>query len=1122
MFFSAKTAESGPIAITPRYGYPSAAYLKRLKQCMRISILSVFLMSCSFQVLLAHNSMGQTLNDVTVQLELKHQTLIKALKKLQQLTPFTFAYNRRALADITDVSLPQGTRTLKETLSLLLKDQPLVYEQIGSNIVISPLLIVRSDSASALPDISLVMRQYDIHGTVKSTRGEPLPGVTIVIRGTKTGTITDAYGRFKLNVSSDKKVSLECSAIGYETQIIEAGDQRELNVVMHDKAVGLNETVVVGYGTLNRREVTSAITHVSDKELLAVGGNNPLMSLQGKVAGLTISNPGTADPNSNPTIQLRGISSRNAGLGPLIVVDGVPGGNLENINQNDIAAIDVLKDGAASAIYGTRGSNGVIMITTKKGGRGNGPQVTYNGYAAFDIPTRMLKSLSADEFLKNNRGTDFGAKTDWAKEISRQAAFSQKHSLSFSGGDARNNYRATIDYRKAEGIDIRSGRQEYGGRVSLNHTSKNELWNMGFNIAPRYFKRNDADYGAFNMALSLNPTEPVFSPQNPDRYFMAEGWEAYNPVERLKTELSGSEVKFLEMNATVKLNILPNLSTQITLGQQTRDYFDFFFRPSTSTYAAKNEGGQSSANRKYDKNDQKTFEWTGSYALTRSRHSIKALAGYSYQYFQYSELFGENRGFTSDAFTYNNLGNGIYQQVEGRNGMTSTKNDSRLIAFFGRLNYSYNDKYLATASLRYEGSSKFGFNNKWGYFPAVSLGWRISSEQFMQTVTWIDELKLRGDFGVTGNQDFGNYLSLDLYSGYGYYPINGSYYQVWGPGQNINYNLRWEKAHNWNAGLDFVLFHNVFSGSINYYQRKQQDLLGNYNVPIPPNIQTQTYANVGSMQNSGIELQLSVAAVNRKDFTYTASFAGASNNNRFVSFSNDQYHGQGFIDVVNLPAPGSPGTAQRLQEGERIGNFYMWKYAGVDNQGNFLVYDKSGKPIPSTQANNDDKQIVGNGLPRFTASLGNTFTYKKWDASVYFRGAFGYDIFNVHDFYYGLQSVQANTNVLTSAYGRNAHITGPNSLAFLNDYFIEKGDYVKLDVITLGYTINSRSKYFESLRLYATGRNLATFTGFKGVDPEAYPVNGLYPGILTNTDGAGSKNYYPSTMQLLVGLQLNF
>ncbi|HEY0610344.1 MAG TPA: carboxypeptidase-like regulatory domain-containing protein, partial [Chitinophaga sp.] len=563
--------------------------------------------------------------EVTVRLALKHEKLVTALKKLQQLTPFTYAYNKRALVSISDVSLPEGTRTVKETLSLLLKGQPLVFEQIGSNIVISPLFIIRSDSAASSPDIAPVMQQYAIQGTVKDAKGEPLPGVTVAIKGTNTGAITDVYGRFRLNVSSDKRVTLEFSALGFESQTVDVGERRELTIVMRDKAVGLNETVVVGYGTLNRREVTSAITHISDKELLAVGGNNPLMSLQGKVAGLTISNPGAADPNSNPSIQLRGVSSRNAGLGPLIVVDGVPGANLENINQNDIASIDVLKDGAASAIYGTRGSNGVIMITTKKGGRGNGPQVTYNGYTTFDFPTRTLKPLSAEEFVQHNRGTDYGASTDWAKEISRDAAFAHKHSLSFSGGDTRNNYRATIDYKNAQGIDIRSGRQEYGGRVSLNHTSKNELWNMGLVVAPRYFKRNDADYDVFNMALSLNPTEPVMDPNDPNRYFLDNGSEVFNPVERLKTELSGSEAKFLDLNATIRLNILPNLSSQITLGQTTRDYFDFFFRPSTSTYAIRNEGGQSSANRKYDKTDQKTFEWIGTYNLSRSRHSLKAL-----------------------------------------------------------------------------------------------------------------------------------------------------------------------------------------------------------------------------------------------------------------------------------------------------------------------------------------------------------------------------------------------------------------------------------------------------------------------------------------------------------------
>lgn len=964
-----------------------------------------------------------------------------------------------------------------------------------------------------------VYAQTRISGTVTDEKGDAVSGVAVKLKNSNAGTSTAENGTYNLT-APDGRGTLVFTHIGYGDVEEAVSGRTTINIRLAVESKNLSEVVVVGYGSLDKKEVTSAITHVTAKDLLATGGNNPLMSLQGKVASLVIANDRAADPNSNPSIQLRGVSSRAAGLGPLVVIDGVVGGNLENVNQNDIASVDVLKDGAASAIYGTRGSNGVIIITTKKGG--GQPKFTYNGLATFDIPSDALKTLSAEDYLKSG-GTNFNANTDWLDEISRDYAFSQKHSLSFSGGDARNNYRATIDYRKAQGIDIRSGRQEYGARLSLNHKAKNNLYEITFNVAPRNFKNINADYESFNMALSLNPTQPIISPTDPSRYFEVQGSDvnAFNPVERLKTDLSGGEQTFLDWSSNFKLNILPNLTSQVSVGQVGRDNLNYFFRPSTST-SAKFYAGLNYASRAYTKTTQKTVEWLNNYSLNVKKHSLKLLGGYSFQYFQFSGLSAENRGFSTNAFTYNNLGNGTYGQQLGVNGMTTTKNDSKLIAFFGRLNYSYNDKYLFSTSLRYEGSSKFGANSKWGYFPAFSVGWRLNEESFLKDVSWITDLKLRADYGVTGNQDFGNYLSLALYQGYNWYPYNGTYYQTWGPGNNINDNLRWEKAKNFNLGVDFALFDNTISGSINFYKKRQQDLLGNYNVPIPPNINTQTFANVGTMENSGIELQLSAAIIKHKNFNYSITFAGASNNNKFVSFSNDLFRGQNFIDAVDMPAPGSPGPSMRLQEGQRVGNFYMYRYAGVDDKGNFLIFSKKGDAIPSSQAKEDDKQIVGNGLPKYTMSFGNTLNYKRWDASVYFRGSFGYSIFNVHDFYYGLKASIAQTNVLASAADRNAHISGPATLAFLNSYFIENGNYLKLDVVTIGYTMDTKLKYIESARFFASSRNLLTFTKFTGVDPEAYPVNGLYPGILTNGSGGGSKAYYPSTRQLILGVTFDF
>lgn len=984
---------------------------------------------------------------------------------------------------------------------------PCLSRRLGGLLLLLPCLLMSYALRAGTAPLTLT-------GKVSSSAG-PLPGVSILEKGTSNGTLTDAAGNYKITVKGPESV-LTFSYIGFVKKEIPVGTQSVIDVSLEETSSSLEEVVVVGYGTLDKKEVTSAITHVSGKDLLTVGVTNPISALQGKVAGLTITNTGGADPNSMPSIQLRGVSSRDAGLGPLVVVNGVPGGVLENINQNDIESIDVLKGGAASAIYGTRGSNGVIIVTTKKGSQGS--RVDYNGYGAFDFATLPLKNLSAEEFLAQNRGTDFGGQTNWLKSITRSSAFSHKHSLSFSGGDARNNYRATADYRDAQGLDLRSGREEYGARLMLNHTSANNLYTLTLNVAPRYFKSNNADYDSFDQALTLNPTLPIYDPNNPTRYNRIQsGFSSpFNPVERLKTEESGTEGKILDYNASVLVNILPTLTTQLTYGQFTRDYFDFFFRPSTSTYAAQYQGSMNSASRAYNKYDQRSLEWVGNYSLLKGPHDVKVLAGYSYQYFQNSGLSADNRQMPSDALTYNNIGTGLYQQVAGRNGMGTYKNDSRLIAFFGRINYALSDKYLFSASLRREGSSKFGYNHKWGNFPAASVGWRISEEGFLKQAEWIEDLKLRADYGVTGNQDFGNYMSLDTYSGYGYYPLNGNQYQVWGPSQNTNYDLRWERAENLNFGIDFSLFKDAISGSINYYTRKNKDLLGSYSVPLPPNIQGSTYANVGSMQNSGIELQISARLVSRPSFNYSISFAGATNSNKFVSFSNNIYQGQKYIDVVGLPSPGSPGTAQRLQEGQRIGTFYMLHAAGVGEDGRLLVYNKNNDIIPANQANNDDKRVVGNGLPKATLSLNNSFTYKNFDASIFFRAIVGYKIFNTQAFYTGTPSTQSNANVLTSAYGdgKYAKLTNQATTVILSDYFLENGSFLKLDNITVGYTPKVSFKALRSVRLYAAARNLLTVTAFTGGDPDRYPVNGLYPGINAN------RSYYPTTTQILAGIQL--
>jgi TonB-linked SusC/RagA family outer membrane protein len=995
-----------------------------------------------------------------------------------------------------------------------------MYKKLLLLLSICSLLCILSSPANAQSRV--------ITGTITDVAdGTALPGVTVADNAKSVTTSTNTQGKYAITVPAGAK-SLTFSYIGYQAKTVTITSADVINVALNSASNTLEEVVVVsvGYGTLDKREVSSAITHVSGKDLLTVSSNNPLMSLQGKVPGLSITNTSGSDPNSSPSIQLRGVSSRNAGLGPLYVINGIPGGNIDNINQNDIESIDVLKGGAASAIYGTRGSNGVIIITTKKGGTQS--QMFYDGFMSFDYLTNELENLSADEFIANRvankQGQDYKARTNWLKEVTNAPAFAQKHTAQFSGGTAKTNFFASGDYRDADGIDLRAHKREYGARLNINHTTDNNLFVATLTAAPRYMNTSNADQGNFNNALTLNPTYPIFN--NAGKYnYINTGFFSNNPVENANEIKSEAEIKELDLNGSLKMNILKNLSTMVTISQISRSVKNMNFRPSTlSTIVQANRITQTNfASQEQIEEDQKNIEWTGNYATDFGKNHFKLLGGYSYSLYNYKRVYAQNYDFPFDTYLWNNLGSGLYNggaAGQGQSAVASTQNGSTLISFFGRLNYDFDNKYILTASLRREGSSKFGANNKWGNFPAVSAAWRISEEKFLKaSLPWVNELKLRADFGVTGNQDFGNYRSLLLYGGAGYFPFNGQYYQVYGPTSNVNPDLSWEKSENFNVGLDFSVFNNRISGSLDYYIRTNKDLLGDYTVPVPPNTQQTTFTNVGTMKNSGIELALSGEVVKSDHFSYNVNVAFAYNRNKFISFSNEIYKGGTFQDVAGLPAPGSPGNIQRIQEGHSIGEFYMLRSAGVNDAGALLVYKNDGAIVQANLASNDDKQFVGNGLPKYITSLGNTFTYKRFDLGIFFRGTFGYKIFNSYAFYLGTPSSQSDANVLKSAYDSGSKyslLKNSATTSIASDYFLENGSFVKIDNVSLGYRQPLNNKYLKSIRVYAAGRNLHTFTKYTGGDPEQVRVNGLTPGVNENL------NYYPSTMQFIFGLQATF
>lgn len=1091
--------------------------LNRIPLPMRLLII---MLCISVGCINATNTYAQ---NTILELNVENQTVENVLNEIENQTEFMFFYNSKQVDVHRRVSVTANKRNVFKILDEIFRNTNVTYSVLDKSIILSSKKLVQPEE----------LRK--ITGKIVDVRGEPVIGATVAVKGTSKGTVSDLDGKFVLQIEAGKEILLEISYIGYQPQEVKVGSRADLTVTLKENLQLLDEVVVVGYGSIKAKELTSSISHVSSDLFLNVSASNPLMQIQGKVASVSITNTAMADPNSDASVQIRGVSSRNAGLGPLYVIDGIPGANIQNVNSNDIASIDILKDGAASAIYGTRGSNGVIIITTKRGNTDGKISVTYNGYFAIDKIVNKPELLNAREFREYrvpNGSPDYGASTDWFDEVTKTGA-TQNHSVTISGGSNKFNYRATVDFKDATGVDLRSERKEYGGRVILNQGTSSDLFKFSITAAPRVINRDFADQGAIDIALRANPTFPVMDSDDPTLYndFTGKLPTGPNPVETLKLIQSGSETKMLDWSASATFNILaaidPDLlqkgglfNTQISISQSIIDNFDYYFNPSTTSVNRFNNI-KGTASRGYSKAKSEALEWIGTGAYQLGEHSFNGMVGYSYNYYESSGMSARNRNFVSDALGYNNLGSGDNEAKldPDRVGMSSVKESSKLIGFFGRISYNYKSKYMLTGSLRYEGSSRFGDNNKWGYFPAVSGGWRISEESFMRSYKWIDDLKLRADLGITGNQEIPNYKSLALYSPFGQTYYNGQYISVVGPNTNINPNLRWEKAINWNIGIDFSLFKNKVTGSLNYYNRKQKDLVGDYIAPIPPNIVPTIYANVGTMKNSGLEVEIQIAAVKTKDFSYNIGLVGEVNSNTFESFSNDTYKGKGYDDAayLNLGDFGLSGVPiQRVEEGKRVGTFYMHSYAGIDANGKWLVWnaDKTQK-IPIADAKEADKHYVGNGLPKYKWSMTHTFNYKKFDLSLSFRGAFDFDIYNTFDYAFSLKDAQKGYNVLRDAYRQNLYVE--DGLAKPTDYFLRKGDFMKLDVATLGYTLDLKENRFLSrVRAYVTGRNLFTIKPYDGIDPDFIPVNGLTPGALTGT------NYYPSSLQILFGLQLNF
>ena len=1077
--------------------------LIHLFKVMKITLFLLFLCTFSAFAVDAHSQNARvTIHKVQVPLE-------DILNEIESQTDYLFLYTNEIDVD-KKATVKVKSQPVSQLLNGLLAKSGITYQMEGTHIILSEKKV---EEHQALPD------KIKVTGTVKDVNGEVIIGASVVEENTTNGTITDISGNFVLTVSDNAVVKV--SYIGYVAQEVKAVQGKPLNIVLREDTKTLDEVVVIGYGIQRKGDVTSSVASIKSEDFSKGAVKDVGQLIQGKVAGLAITNP-SGDPTSGTQIKLRGTNTiGGANTDPLVLIDGVPG-SLSTVAPEDVESVDVLKDGSAAAIYGTRGTNGVILITTKQAKGAQINSVEYNAYVSTSQIVKKLDMLTADEFRAMYPTEDHGANTDWLEEITR-TPLTHVHNLSLQGGNSSTSYIANLNYKSGQGIMLKSGIESFQGRIEILHKMFDGKLQLKFGmIGKKNQFSSTSSAGSFNgyayrQAILRNPTDPV---KNEDGtwYENLNKFEYENPVARL--EESTGNVKNTEMRYLGNIIYNPLKDLKLTaMMSYVRSNRNHGYSESLEHISALRDGyfGWSSvgANTRMEK----LFELTALYSKSINDHKFSVLGGYSYNETDYEDMYFANYGFQDDYFGgWHNIGIGSALKL-GKADASSSKSTTNLVGFFGRATYSYLDKYLLMASLRYEGASQlWGTDNEWGIFPSVSLGWRITQEAFMKEQRLFDDLKLRVGYGVTGSQPANPFLGIAMlkYDKYAY--VDGKCVQTIVPASNANPDLKWEEKRETNIGLDFTMLKGRLSGTIDLYNRNVEGLIYNYTVPTPPNFYPTTTANGGKMQNRGIEVLLNIVPVIAKDFEWNTTFTFSTNSNKLKSLDGSVFKTDyDYFDTGWLAEPVKT-SSHRVQVGEKIGNFWGFKVVDVDNNGKWIYEDKDGKLVPYDEFSRapEEKKIIGNGLPQMYAGWNNYVQYKNFDLSISMRGAFNFDIINEARMYYENSKNSRLENRLQSV---NNKIFGKTMLSKevdpeFNSYYVEKGDYWKIDNVTLGYTLKNVGKYIKSIRLYGSILNALTITGYDGVDPEV-SASGLNPGY-------DSRDQYPSIRSFTFGVGFKF
>lgn len=975
-------------------------------------------------------------------------------------------------------------------------------------------------SSALLLVSSFSFAQSKVSGTVKDANGEPLIGVSVMEVGTNNGAVTDVNGNYTLNVKPGAKLKL--SYIGFTPQTVKAGSNSQ--IVLQEDNTALNEVVVVGYGTMRRKDVTSSITTVKAEDLNQGVFTDPGQMLQGKVPGLVVSS--TADPNGSPTITLRGASTlRTGAMSPYYVVDGIPGVDISIVSPEDIESIDVLRDATATAIYGSKAANGVIIITTKKGSKER-TNVTYNGYVAFDNILKKYDVCTADDlrqYAKDNNITlkDGGANTDWQDEVLR-TGISHNHNVNISGGNGSTNYMISADLRKREGVIKMTGFDRFNVRSLVStKTLKDHLTvSLGANMMyGKHFGVPSGNEGA-SVLDAMNYYSPTNAIKNADgTWTVGSGSKNYNPLALMEENKSETVWKRNQFVGKTALELWKGFVWSVNYSWSNyQSTYSAYNTRNSQLEGIGNKNGQATLNTYFGR--EQTFETYLNYDFKVGKSKWGLMAGYSWEEKKNNDGFGLSvEGYYNDDLGWYNMS--YAQTILGvQNSVQSGYLEKvRNISFYGRVNYSFDSRYMLQATIRRDGSSVFGKNNRWGTFPSVSAAWNITEEKFMQNQHIFDNLKLRAGYGISGNaMGFDVYSSYNTYGASGTFVYDGKTYRTYGATKNANPDLKWESTGMLNIGLDFAFLKGRLNGTVEVYHKKTKDLIWSYPVSTTQYIYGWMDANVGEMTNKGIEFTLNAVPVRTKNFMWSTTLNLSHNKNTVDKMQNETFHTtnltQGDPMVAGVSAD---GWTQRIMEGEPIGTFYTYQYAGIVNgRSEYYVLDENGNRTGETTNNPSlkDRSITGCAQPKLNAGWNNTLTYKNWSLNAFITGVFGNDVYNsARAHYTAAQMFSDGKNVLKEFL---SNPVGDASGSLPSDRYIEKGSYVRLQTLSLSYTFrNCFNDWIQDLTLYGTANNLFTITNYKGLDPEVN-MGGIDPGI----DYRWSR--YPHTRTFMVGVKINF